>query len=163
MARLAGNGNNEMVWDPFCGSGLELIERALLGGVRSICGTDLSADAIEIARKNFTAAKLGGVEAAFACCDFRDYQKINSLGPETVSLVITNPPMGRRVPIPDLRGLIEDLVSVAAIVLKPGGRLIFANPVRMESSQRSLKLQSRRLVDFGGFKCSLEKYLKRGI
>jgi len=160
MARLAGKGINELIWDPFCGSGLELIERALLGGVRSICGTDLSNEAIEIARKNVTAAKLESVQATFACCDFRDFQQIKGLGPETVDLVITNPPMGRRVPIPDLRGLIEDLLSVTATVLKPGAKLIFANPVRMESTQRSLKLQSRRTVDFGGFECRLEVYLK---
>jgi 23S rRNA G2445 N2-methylase RlmL len=163
MARLAGKVMDEIVWDPFCGSCLELIERSLLGGVRSIYGTDLSADAIEIARKNFTAAKLESVHATFARCDFRDFQQIEGLGPESVNLVITNPPMGRRVPIPDLRGLIEDLFSAAATVLKPGGRLIFANPVRMESPQRSLSLQSRRLVDFGGFNCHLEVYLKLAL
>jgi predicted RNA methylase len=161
MARLAGKGIDGMVWDPFCGSGLELIERALLGGVRGIRGTDLSAEAIEIARNNLAAAKLEGLQAEFACCDFRDFQRVDGLGPETVSLLITNPPMGRRVPIPDLRGLIGDLFSVAAIVLKPGGKLIFANPVRMEAPQPSLKLLSRRTVDFGGFTCRLEVYLKR--
>jgi len=160
MARLAGRGMDETVWDPFCGSGLELIERALLGGVRNIYGTDLSAGAIEIARKNFAAANLQPVQATFTRCDFRDYQQIKGLGQGSVSVVITNPPMGRRVPIADLRGLIEDLFSVAATVLKPGGKLIFANPVRMESSQRSLNLQSRRNVDFGGFTCRLEEYLK---
>jgi SAM-dependent methyltransferase len=160
MARLAGKATDGIVWDPFCGSGLELIERALLGGVRRVCGTDSSADAVEIARDNFDAAKLASVRASFVCCDFRDFQQIEGLGPETVGLVITNPPMGRRVPIPNLRGLMEDLFSVAATVLKPGGKLVFANPVRMESSQRSLKLQSRRIVDLGGFNCRVEEYLK---
>jgi hypothetical protein len=50
MARLAGRMENEIVWDPFCGSGLELIESALLGGVRAIHGTDLSEEAITIAQ-----------------------------------------------------------------------------------------------------------------
>lgn len=160
MARLAGKLSDAVVWDPFCGSGLELIERALLGGVRSVHGTDVSAGAVEIARRNFGAAKLGSVQAAFTRCDFREFEKINGLGPETVNLVITNPPMGRRVPIPDLRGLIENLLSVAAIVLKPGGKLIFANPVRMDGSPGGLKLRSRRIVDFGGFDCRLEEYVK---
>jgi 23S rRNA G2445 N2-methylase RlmL len=160
MARLAGPGTHDIVWDPFCGSGLELIERALLGGVRGIYGTDLSADALDIARGNVTAAKLQSVQATFTRCDFRDYHQVKGLGPGTVNLVITNPPMGRRVPIPDLRGLIEDLLSVAATVLKPGGKLIFANPVRIESTPGSLRLQSRRTVDFGGFKSRLEEYLK---
>jgi 23S rRNA G2445 N2-methylase RlmL len=160
MARLGGKLNNEIIWDPFCGSGLELIERALLGGVRAVLGTDVSAAAIEIARKNWTAAKIESVQATFTRCDFRDFQQIEALGPETVGLIITNPPMGRRVPVPDLRALIEDLLSVAAIVLKPGGKLIFPNPVRMETSPRSLKLQSRRIVDLGGFQCRLEEYQK---
>jgi 23S rRNA G2445 N2-methylase RlmL len=160
MARLAGKGVDETIWDPFCGSGLELIERALLGSVRHIYGTDLSADAIEIARENLTAAKLESVRATFTRCDFRDFQKINGLGPKTVNLIITNPPMGRRVPIPNLPGLIEDLLSVAAIALKPGGKLIFANPVRIENPQRALKLQSHRIIDMGGFNCRLEEYLK---
>jgi SAM-dependent methyltransferase len=160
MARLAGRGRDEIVWDPFCGSGLELIERALLGGVRILVGTDLSGDALEIARSNVSAAKLQPAEATFARCDFRDYQTVKGLGPGSVSLIITNPPMGRRVPIPNLRGLIEDLLSVALAVLKPGGKLIFANPIRMESAPRGLKLESRRTVDFGGFTCRLEVYLR---
>jgi tRNA G10 N-methylase Trm11 len=162
MARLAGRGSDEFVWDPFCGSGLELIERAMLGGVRSLCGTDLSGDALDITRRNIAAAKLQGVQATLANCDFRDYRQVHGLGPESMDLVITNPPMGRRVPIPNLRGLIEDLLSVAATVLKPGGKLIFANPMRMESCPPALKLQSRRTVDFGGFTCRLEVYLKIG-
>ncbi len=153
MARLAGRVENDLVWDPFCGSGLELIERALLGGVRRVHGTDLSADAVEIARKNFAAAKLDSVAAEFTRCDFRDFSG-------SATLIITNPPMGMRVPIPDLHGLIGDLFSTAAKVLRPGGRLVFANPVRVESRDRSLRLQSRQTVDFGGFDCHLEMYHK---
>ena len=160
MARLAGRRENEIVWDPFCGSGLELIERALLGGVRVICGTDRSADAIAITRKNFAAANVKSVGANFSCCDFRDFAAVEGLGPNTATLIITNPPMGKRVPIANLRGLIEDLFSVAAEVLQPGGRLVFANPLHTESANRTLKLQSRQVVDFGGFDCRLEKYLK---
>jgi predicted RNA methylase len=160
MARLAGRRENEIVWDPFCGSGLELIERALLGGVRSVHGTDRSMEAVEISRANFAAANLKGVRAEFTCCDFRDFAAVAGLGPESVTLVISNPPLGKRVPIADLRGLIGDLFSAAATVLTPGGRLVFANPLRIENPHRKLKLQSRQVVDFSGFDCRLEKYLK---
>lgn len=159
MARL-GAGKDDIVWDPFCGSGLELVERALLGGVRAIYGTDLSESAIAIAEANFAAADLPSVQANFTRCDFRDFPKVGGLKPGTVTLIITNPPMGKRVPIRDLGHLIEDLFSVAAEMLKPGGRLVFANPLRIESPQRSLKLQSRQVVDFGGFDCRLEVYVK---
>jgi predicted RNA methylase len=160
MARLAGRMQNEIVWDPFCGSGLELVESALLGGVRAVHGTDLSAEAIAIARDNFAAARMQPVPANFACCDFRDYAAGENLGPDSVTLIITNPPMGMRVPVGNLRGLIEELFNVAATVLRPGGRLVLANPVSMAKLPRTLQLQSRQTVDFGGFDCRVEKYLK---
>jgi tRNA G10 N-methylase Trm11 len=160
MARLAGRVENEIVWDPFCGSGLELIESALLGGVRAIHGTDLSAAAIAIARDNFAAARVKPVPANFVCRDFRDYAGGSGLGPNSVTLILTNPPMGMRVPVADLRGLMEYLFSVAATVLRPGGRLVLANPVSMKNPHRSFQLLSRQAVDFGGFDCRMEKYLK---
>lgn len=160
MARLAGMIKQEIVWDPFCGSGLELIERALLGGVRSIYGTDRSAAAVDITRLNFAAAKVRAGHPEFHCCDFRDFASIKGVVTGAVTLIITNPPMGKRVPIPDLQRLIADLFTVAAKMLKPGGRFVFANPLHMESPTPLLKLHSRRAVDFGGFDCRLEMYLK---
>lgn len=160
MARLAGRVENEIVWDPFCGSGLELVESALLGGVRGIHGTDLSAEAIAIARDNFAAARIKPVPANFACCDFRDYAAGENLGPNSASLIITNPPMGMRVPVSNLRGLMADLFDVAAKVLRPGGRLVLANPVSISKQSQFLQLQSLQAVDFGGFDCRVEKYLK---
>ncbi len=161
MARLAGQTSNEIVWDPFCGSGIELIERSLLGGVRNVIGTDLSPDAIAVCRTNFAASNATAVPAIFECCDFRDFHKVEGLGPECVTLIITNPPMGRRIRVQDLRGLIGDIFSVAARVLKPGGRLVFPNPSRIEPSGHSLKLDYRKTVDLGGFDCRLEMYVKQ--
>jgi len=160
MARLAGRVEHEIVWDPFCGSGLELIESALLGGVQSIYGTDLSAEAIAITRANFAAAKIKPVPLNLFCRDFRDFARCEGLGPNSVTLIITNPPMGKRVIINDLPRLMGDLFNVAAQALKPGGRLVFANPLRMEKPHPLLKLQSRQVVDFGGFDCRMEKYVK---
>jgi len=160
MARLGGRGNYEIVWDPFCGSGLELIERALLGGVERVYGTDLNPDAISVCRANFAAVNVNPVALKLACCDFRDYAKLEGLESKSVTLIITNPPMGKRVRVPSLRGLIRDLFAAAAVVLKPGGRLIFANPWRIEPQDPSLKLKYRKVVDLGGFNCRLEMYLK---
>ena len=167
MARLAGRQENESVWDPFCGSGLELIERARLGGVRRVFGSDLSAEAVAIATRNFTAAsqdngaaKLGNVVTRFARCDFREFPDMQELPAGSLTLIISNPPLGRRVPIRNLRGLFEDIFAVAADMLAPGGRLVFTNPFNMESPERSLKLQSRQTVDLGGFECRLELYRK---
>ena len=160
LARLAGRVENEIIWDPFCGSGLELIESALLGGVRGVHGTDHSREAVSIAQNNFAAAKTKSVPAKFICGDFRDIAPGKYPGAGTVTLIITNPPMGMRVPVANLRQLIEDLFNVAARVLKPGGRLVFVNPLSVERPHPSLKLQFQQKVDMGGFECRMEKYLK---
>ncbi len=160
MARLAGSMENEIVWDPFCGSGLELIEKAMLGGVCEMYATDRSQEALDIAKANFEAAPVLSIVPSFTCLDFRDFIKVKGLGHNTASLIITNPPMGRRVAVADLRRLIEDLFSVANAVLRPGGRLVFANPLQLMSQHASLRMHSRQVVDFAGFDARLEVYVK---
>lgn len=161
MARLAGPHPGEVVWDPFCGSGLELIERSLLGGVAKIIGTDLSPEAISVTQANVTAAKLAGVQTQFSAVDFRQAGPAEGVGPGTISLVITNPPMGRRIRVPDMQGLINDLFVAAARALQPGGRLVFPNPLRLAPRDRSLKLDYQQMVDLGGYECRLERYRKQ--
>ena len=158
MARLAGRVDGDIVWDPFCGSGLELIERMLLGGVQKIYGTDISSAAIAIAQSNLASARASPPPSQFTCADFHDFAKIPGLGPESVTLIITNPPMGRRVPVRNLHLLIEELFSVAAKALKPGGRLVLANPVKLKTPPPWLELKSSRIVDLGGFDCRLEMW-----
>ena len=158
LARLAGRTGNEIIWDPFCGSGLELIESAVLGGVGQVYGTDRSAEAVAIAQNNFMASPAKSVPAKFICGDFREIASSKELGAGTVALIITNPPMGMRVPVANLRQLIEDLLDIAATVLKPGGRLVLVNPLSMRRPHPRLKLQFQQRVDMGGFNCRMEKY-----
>ena len=163
MARLAGHRAKEVVWDPFCGSGLELVERGLLGGVQTLYGTDLDPKAVAIARANILSAGLSDVHVNLVSCDFREaFTPGNATGirPGEISLIITNPPLGRRVRVKDLRGLFDDLYGVASAALTPGGRLILANPLRTGPSDPSLKLAYRQAVDMGGFECRLEMYRK---
>lgn len=163
MARLAGFESNEVVWDPFCGSGLELIERSILGGVTLAIGTDLDEAALEIARANFAAARLEPTRAEFTRCDFREAGELARINPGSVSLIITNPPLGRRVRIKDMGGLFDGLYGVAVRALRPGGRLVFINPLRTgpsEAAAASLRLEYRGPVDLGGFECRLEMYRK---
>jgi 23S rRNA G2445 N2-methylase RlmL len=156
MARLAGIQENETLWDPFCGSGLELIERSLRGGVTVAYGTDLDARAIGVAQTNFEAGTSGRVRSEFICCDFRE----TSILPGSVSLIITNPPLGRRVRIKDMQGLFADLYAAASRALQSGGRLVFVNPLRSGPADASLKLEYQKSVDLGGFTCRLEMYRK---
>lgn len=168
MARLAGPHSQEVVWDPFCGSGLELVERGLLGGVKALHGTDLDPKAIAVAEANISAARLSNVQSISECIfvesDFRDALRPGhpaGIRPGSVSLIITNPPLGRRVRVKDLQGLFDDLYDAASEALKPGGRLVFANPLRTGPTDSSLKLEYRQAIDMGGFECRLEMYRKQ--
>ncbi|MCX6920645.1 MAG: methyltransferase domain-containing protein [Verrucomicrobia bacterium] len=161
LARLAGRMPHEIVWDPFCGSALELAEVALMGGVDQVIGTDIDPEALAIGQKNFAAAKIAGTKAAFYACDFRDVAKIPELDRGKVSLVISNPPLGRRVRVPNMHGLFADLFRLSSEVLRPGGRLVFVNPLRLESTDPTLRLETRFAVDLGGYECRVEVYRKR--
>ena len=164
MARLAARASfgrkAQTIWDPFCGSGLELIERSLLGGVSTAYGTDLDEKALQVARANFAAASLTTTEAVFRQTDFRDVFRDEMIKPSSISLVISNPPLGRRVRVKDLRGLFGDFFATASRALKPDGLLIFANPLQMGPGDPSLKLEYSQTVDLGGFNCQLEMYRK---
>lgn len=166
MVRLAkvgkggGSEAREIIWDPFCGSGLELVESALRGGVATAYGTDLDDKAIEVARANFAAAHLGATEGKFTVCDFRDARREAEIAAGSISLVISNPPLGRRVRIPDMKGLFADFFVAASRALRLGGRLIFVNPLRIAPADPSLKLEFQKTIDLGGFNCRLEMYRK---
>ncbi len=161
MARLAGKTTEpETIWDPFCGSGLELIERSLRGGVAVAYGTDLDPRAIQIAGMNFAAAGLQSTRSEFICCDFRDAGRDAGIKPGSVSLIISNPPLGRRVRVKNIAGLFADFYAAAIRALKPGGRLIFANPLRTGPNDPALKLEYSQRIDLGGFNCQLELYRK---
>jgi PHD/YefM family antitoxin component YafN of YafNO toxin-antitoxin module len=85
----------------------------------------------------------------FTPCDFRDAEKAAGIAPGSITLVITNPPLGRRVRVKDMRGLIADLLLAASKALEPGGLLIFTNPLRDGPSSPSLNLEYRQAVDLG--------------
>lgn len=160
MAQLGGVQPNEVVWDPFCGSGLELIERARLGDVDSIIATDLDDNAIEVARQNFESAGIASGVVDLRRGDFRNYVKVTGIEPESLSLILANPPLGRRVRIEDLKGLITEFYAIAAKTLRSGGRLVFINPLKLDSPDPALQLEARHLVDLGGFDCRVEKWVK---
>ncbi len=165
MAKLARTRPEatERIWDPFCGSGLELAECALAGGSGVVFGTDLSAEAVAVARLNFAAAtrERPWAEARFVRSDFREAHLHPDLsGLKDLSLIICNPPLGKRVPIDDLHALVRSLFGAAERLLRPGGRLIFVNPLERRAEAGTLTLEFRQKVDLGFTHLHLEKWVK---
>ncbi len=158
LALLGGVEKDDVVWDPFTGSGLELVERGLLGPHARLVGSDLDAKALATARANLTAAGLERFELVEA--DALTY------APEGVSLIITNPPMGRRVARGDVGPLLTDFLHHAGKLLRPGGRLVWISPLPRvtQSSARVAGFMCRRSgpLDMGGFTAQIESWVKAG-
>ncbi len=156
LARVAGVRPDDIVWDPFCGSGAELIERARLGPFRQLIGTDLDPRALDAARANLDAAGLT------AACTLLQADALAHT-PDGVTLIISNPPLGRRIR-GDAPALLEHFAEHAARVLVPGGRLVWITPAphRTERAARYAGLQrvARRSVDLGGYTADLEHWQK---
>ena len=159
LARIAGAREDDVVWDPFVGSGLELCERARLGPFRKLLGSDREPAALAVARENLAAA---GVEGAVLV-------EREAMAPppmkEAPTLIITNPPMGRRVyRHGDLAELLERFVERAARALAPGGRLVWISPfpVQTEAVARRSGLRATVLtmLDMGGFEAQIQAFHK---
>ncbi|HEU0029063.1 MAG TPA: methyltransferase domain-containing protein [Kofleriaceae bacterium] len=152
LAWLAGAHDGDRVWDPFCGSGGELVERARRGPVRSLVGSDVDPTALEAARANVAAA---GVTAELAVGDARTF------APGPVDLVITNPPLGSRVQL-DAGKLLVDALPQLARQLAPGGRLVWITPAHRKTTPVAEQLGLRRTrwlrVDLGGVRGQLERW-----
>jgi 23S rRNA G2445 N2-methylase RlmL len=156
LARIAGVRADDVVWDPFAGSGAELIERAMLGPYRALHGSDVDSRALDVARENLAAA---GVTAAL---EVRD---VLAGAPAGVTLVVTNPPMGRRAArTPGLDATLDRFVVHAGTSLVPGGRLVWLAPwpkrSRAAAASAGLSLDGARMVDMGGFDAELQRWVK---
>lgn len=155
LARVGGARDSDVVWDPFAGSGVELIERAKLGAFRELHGTDLDARALSAARQNLERA---GVPAArLEQADARTH-RITGL-----TLVLTNPPMGRRVlRVRGLSGVLCQVVRNVAGQLATGGRMVWLSPFPEATARaaRDARLAVERLgnVDLGGFNAELQHF-----
>jgi len=157
LARVAPRSKDDVVWDPFAGAGAELVERARLGPYARLIGTDIDPNAVEAARSNLERAAVANatVDEGDAC----------GHAPEGVTLILTNPPMGRRVHRGSHVDLLERFVSHAARVLVPGGALVWLVPeprrIRERAETAGLVVERAFTVDMGGFSAELAVYVKR--
>jgi 23S rRNA G2445 N2-methylase RlmL len=154
LARVAGIQPNDVVWDPFLGSGGELIERALAGPFAKLEGSDIDLRALAAARENLDAAGLTAII---------DQKDALQHAPEGVTLILTNPPMGRRASrVPHLAQMLDRFVAHAASVLVAGGRLVWVAPwperSRAAATRAGMTLDWARVVDMGGFDAEIQRW-----
>jgi 23S rRNA G2445 N2-methylase RlmL len=157
LAHVGEARADDIVWDPFVGAGTELVERARLGPVRRLFGTDLDAGALEVAGRNLAAAS---VQAELAVADARTFRP-----PLPPTLILSNPPLGRRVLSKERTGeLFEAFLRHAARLLAPGGRLVWMSTRPRDTARlgRALGLRERvrQRVDMAGFWADLERWDK---
>jgi hypothetical protein len=157
LARVAGARADDVVWDPFTGAGTELIERARLGPFRRLYGTDLDGAALTLARQNLDSA---AVAATLTVADARTFTP-----PEPPTLILTNPPMGRRVLDRHATGaLYRDFLTHAAQLLPSGGRLVWISPRGDETlalaEPLGLRCGLRQRVDMAGFWGELQSFTR---
>ena len=157
LARVAGARDADVVWDPFVGSGSELVERARLGPYRSLHGSDVEPRALPVARANLDAAGLPSATL--------EEGDALALHPPGVTLVITNPPMGRRASrAPGLADALDRFVAHVAQVLSPGGRLVWVTPwaarARAAAERSGLALEWARGIDMGGFDAEMQRWVR---
>jgi 23S rRNA G2445 N2-methylase RlmL len=153
LARVAGVRPDDVVWDPFVGSALELIERARLGPYAALHGTDIDEGALEAARANLARAGIEAVQLVHA--------DSTAKRPRDVTLVLTNPPMGRRVARGELAPLMDRFVVSAREALVRGGRLVWLSPMpdrtRARLEAEGFTVDLARAVDMGGFSAELQR------
>lgn len=157
LARVGGVEAGDVVWDPFMGAGSELIERALLGPYAALHGSDIDQRALAAARMNLDAA--GIANAVLLSADALQ-AKIRGL-----TLVVTNPPLGRRLlATADVLALQRRFLHHAGVLLRPRGRMAwttpFAEALTDDARQAGLRLEWQTSLDMGGFHVALQKLRK---
>jgi 23S rRNA G2445 N2-methylase RlmL len=158
LARVAAARTDDVVWDPFVGAATELIEIARLGPVRALYGTDADEGALARARENLASA---AVTAELTRADARTFRP-----PLPPTLIVTNPPMGRRVLDRQSTGdLYRIFLTHAASLLQPGGRLVWISPRSDETlgyaTPLGLRCSYRQRVDMAGFWAEIQSFVKR--
>ncbi len=158
LARVGGARADDVVWDPFVGAATELVERSLLGPSRALYGTDADEAALARARENLAAA---GVAAELTLADARSFRP-----PLPPTLIVTNPPLGRRVLDRHTTGaLYREFLTHAVTVLAPRGRIVWISPRGDETvayaAELGLRPTLRQRVDMGGFWAEIQAFARQ--
>lgn len=116
LVYLSQPDRNDIVFDPFCGAGTILIERALAGPHRLLIGSDIAENALTATRKNF-----GKQHQPWELYHWDSTH--TDLPANSIEKIITNPPWDIKIKAqPDL---IPNFLKEADRIIKPAGLIIF--------------------------------------
>jgi len=145
MLNLAGAKKDDLILDPFCGSGTILTE-AMLMDYKNIFGSDISAKAVADSKINIdwvakrydlkNSAKLKQADAK----DLATLYKPNSVG-AVVAEVYLGPQRGAldvKKLNQELGSLYDDCLEVIYKILKPGARVVLALPIFKQGGKLNL-------------------------
>jgi len=126
LCRLSEPASNDVMLDPFCGSGAIILERSRIKDYRGVFASDISSDAIAVLKSKTRKIK----QAKFNKSVFikqRDFFA-NDFNAAFFDCIITDPPWGEFAPIaPDFY---DKFLFAAARILKSGGRMVLLCPRR---------------------------------
>jgi 23S rRNA G2445 N2-methylase RlmL len=140
------------VWDPFCGSGLELIEFCIASQGRTIgVGTDLDVEALEASRMNLKAVRAqrrkdqrDAFRIELIHCDAGQYEP-RGQSPE---LLLSNPPFGRRIANrTDVAALLTATLEHFARIASPQAWIVWLSPLPELTRSVALKLGFRSMYE----------------
>lgn len=155
LALIAELKENDTVWDPFVGAGSELAEAFLRQPSCRLIGTDVSAKALDLTRENL---QFLGVNAQLIEADATVYV------PSKTSVILTNPPMGRRVQRGTMKSVLSQFLRHAVTILPKYGRLVWISPAPQTHRNQLVDLRCRltfsQTVDMGGFEGEIQVWEK---
>ena len=158
LAWHANPAKGDAIWDPFVGSGTELIELAKLQPDCMLYGSDVDTSALQAAQKN---SKCAGASVRLQSGDAL------ALRVPKVNLIVTNPPMGRRLHYHDIQPFLQRFLDHAARILPAGGKLVWISPFPQQHAQQAKQLHLQAMfaqsIDMNGFFAEIQGWQKRTI
>jgi len=135
MVNLARLKEDDILLDPFCGTGGFLIEGGFIGC--KLVGSDIDNKMVEGALLNLKSYNLTDKIISLKQLDAKDVENyLKSLNIEKVDGIITDPPYGIST---SAKGDVENILNSLADVLKHNGYLVFASPRRIDLDNLVLK------------------------
>jgi len=126
MLRCAKLQPNQVILDPFCGSGTILLEALEVEPSVRCVGIDVNRKSIEGAQENAKAEGRGPNVCSFHCIDVRAFRK--HVPDRSIDAIVSNLPWGimtgQRKSVSDLQSMYEMFLRTAWYTLKDHGRVV---------------------------------------